>query len=82
MYIVFSGKNRVLPVYVIFLIAFTCQKLKSQKMIPPVESYKTIVSSNYGYRRHPLMEYLKSLMVLTFLYLRELLYYLIITELY
>lgn len=54
MYIVFRRKNRVIPVYVIFLIAFTCQKLKSQKMIPPVESYDKIVSSNYGYRKHPI----------------------------
>ncbi len=54
MYIVFSKRNRLLPVYFILSIMFPYQRVKSQKMIPPVESYKTIVSSHYGYRRHPI----------------------------
>ncbi|MEJ5049349.1 M23 family metallopeptidase [Chryseobacterium culicis] len=30
------------------------QKLQSQQLIPPVEAYDKIVSSNYGYRKHPI----------------------------
>lgn len=59
MYRVFSERNSLLPVYVVFLIVFTCQKIKSQKMIPPVESYDKIVSSHYGYRKHPIDGVLK-----------------------
>lgn len=53
MYTLFSKKNRILPVCFIFFIVFPYQRLKSQKMIPPVESYHKTVSSHYGYRKHP-----------------------------
>ncbi|QBA19775.1 M23 family metallopeptidase [Chryseobacterium indologenes] len=53
MYTLLSKKNRILPVCFIFFIVFPYQRLKSQKMIPPVESYHKTVSSHYGYRKHP-----------------------------
>lgn len=50
----FISKENLPRAFFIFLVVFLCQKLKSQKMIPPVESYKKIVSSHYGYRKHPI----------------------------
>ncbi len=54
-----SKRNRMLPVCFIFFILFPSQRLKSQTMIPPVESYNKIVSSHYGYRKHPIDRVLK-----------------------
>lgn len=50
MYKFLSKRNRILHAC---FILFTYQRVLSQKMIPPVESYSKIVSSNYGYRKHP-----------------------------
>ncbi len=53
MYKFLSKRNRIIPAFFILFTVFTYQRVQSQKMIPPVESYSKIVSSNYGYRKHP-----------------------------
>jgi hypothetical protein len=49
MYKFLSKRNRILPAFFILFTVFTYQKVQSQKMIPPVESYSKIVSSNSVY---------------------------------
>jgi|GEM_PF-4365172 len=51
---VLSKRSRILPACCILFIVFTYHRVQSQKMIPPVESYSKIVSSNFGYRKHPI----------------------------